>query len=101
MADRQLQELWAELERELGHVRTAFDATTAGTQARRFFDENLSANEFGLALETLCDFLLDSDAVTITPSLLLDIERLHTKMGVKDNCARNLRRKFSGGSDAD
>jgi hypothetical protein len=95
MADRKLQELWAELDGELGRLRTVFDGSAPGEGALRSFDEYLSANEFGLALETLCDFLLDSNVPTVTPSLLLEIQRLHTKMGVDDNCVRNLRQKGS------
>ena len=95
MADRKLQELWAELDGELGHLRTAFDNSAPGADALRSFDEYLSVNEFGLALEPLCDFLLDSDVPTIPPSLLLEIQRLHAKMGVIDNCVKNLRQKGS------
>lgn len=96
MADRQLQDQWTELAAELQPLRTVFAPSADGSHALRLFDEFLLANEFGLALEALCDFLLDSDA-TITASLLLEIQRLHTKMGVIDDCVRNLGQKASAG----
>ena len=96
----ELQDLWTELERELRGLRTVFEPSAEGKDALRFFDEYLSANEFGLALETLCDFLLDSDATAISGSLLMEIQHLHTKMGVNDYCVRNLRQKASSGPNA-
>ena len=100
MADRHLQDLWTELEAELRDLRTVFEPSAEGREALCVFDEYLSANEFGLALETLCDFLLDSDATAIPGSLLMQIQHLHTKMDVNDNCVRNLRQKASSGPNA-
>jgi hypothetical protein len=93
MTKQELHDLWLQLDAELQALRTAFDASPEGTRALQCFDEYLSANEFGLALETLCDFLLDSDAPTIDPNLSLEIKLLHAKMGVDDNWVNNLRRK--------
>jgi hypothetical protein len=57
MADSRLRHLWAELEGSLRDLRTAFPSSECGQTARALFDEFLAANEFGLALETLCDCL--------------------------------------------
>lgn len=92
MTREQLRDLWAQLGADLQALRPAFGGSSLGTKAREYFDEYLSSNEFGLALETLCDFLLDSDLNT-SESLLAEIQRLHTKMGVDDNCVRRLRER--------
>jgi hypothetical protein len=64
-----------------------------GHTARTLFDEFLAANEFGLALETLCDCLLEAEDSVITSDILATISRLHAKMGVDDDCTTLLRRK--------
>jgi hypothetical protein len=61
MADSQLRQLWAELESDLQALVTEFPESEAGHAARVAFEEFLAANELGLALETLCDALLDSE----------------------------------------
>jgi hypothetical protein len=96
MSKQELRELWSQLDAELRNLRTTFDPSPKGALALQYFDEYLLANEFGLALETLCDFLLDSDAPNIATDLLLQLQLLHTKMGVDDNCVRNLGQKGSG-----
>ena len=93
MADSRLRDLWAELSAELHALRVAFPPSVRGFGACTWFDEFLGANEFGLALETLCDCLIESDEVIITPELLETVSRLHAKMGVDDACATLLRRK--------
>jgi hypothetical protein len=60
---------------------------------RAYFDELLAANELGLALEALCDWLLDSRDAIITPLLLDAVSSLHTKMYLDDDCVEQLRRK--------
>ena len=62
------------------------------------FDEFLREQEFGLALETLCDFLLARDVPCISEAQVEEIESLHELMSVSDTCVRSLREK-SGGSE--
>ena len=65
MTKQQLHELWAEVEAELLALKRLFDSSPDGVIALEHFDEYLSHNELGLALETLCDFLADSDGSAI------------------------------------
>jgi hypothetical protein len=57
------------------------------------FDEFLTVGEFGLALETLCDCLLEPEAPPIGGVELLQIEKLHTLMASDDSCVARLRDK--------
>jgi hypothetical protein len=57
------------------------------------FEEFLREHEFGLALETLCDFLLESPATSINSSLLDHIAKLHAAMDVRDECVARLMAK--------
>jgi hypothetical protein len=93
MTRQELRNLWLEIDAELQTLRPAFNPSASGTTALKYFDEFLSANEFGLALDTLCDFLLESDAPTISPELLGQISGLHHKMGIDDNRVGKLRQK--------
>ena len=93
MAESRLPELWAELRTDLQALRTEFPGSETGRAARADFDEFLAADEFGLALETLCDLLRASDESMITAELLAAISHLHAKMGVHDDCVTLLRRK--------
>jgi hypothetical protein len=62
------------------------------------FDEFVALGEFGLALETLCDCLLEPDAPPIGRVKLLQIEKLHTLMASDDSCVARLRDKRSAES---
>lgn len=93
MTKQQLRELWAEVEVELRALKPLFDSSSDGAIALEHFDEYLSHNELGLALETLCDFLAESDGSAISPELLERIQRIHSKMKIEDGCVENLRRK--------
>jgi hypothetical protein len=57
------------------------------------FDEFLNEHEFGLALENLCDFLLEPGTSVVADSVLEQIRRLHDLMGVADSCVDDLRQK--------
>ena len=74
---------------------TAFPNSECGQTARTNFNEVLAANEFGLALETLCDCLLDEQDSVITSDTLATISALHAKMALDDNCTMLLRGKGS------
>jgi hypothetical protein len=93
MTRQQLHDLWAEVEFELRALTPLFDSSPDGVTALEHFDEYLSHNELGLALETLCAFLVESDGSATSPELLAQIQRLHSKMKMEDECVENLRRK--------
>jgi hypothetical protein len=95
MTEQGLRDLWAELEHDLQALRAEFPKSELGSAARKAFDEYLSANEFGLALETLCDFLLDRDEPAIASHLFEEISRLHARIHVNDNCVTLLQQKFA------
>ena len=93
MAESRLPEPWAELQSALQALRTEFPGSDADHAARALFDEFVAEGEFWLALETLCDSLLESEGSMITSQLLAAISRLHAKMRIDDNCVTLLRRK--------
>jgi hypothetical protein len=64
-------------------------------RALNWFDEYASANEFGLALETLRDYLLEADVPELERNVLREIQRLHAKMGVQDNCVTKLSQRYA------
>ena len=75
------------MEAELHALRPAFPLSDDGQRVRTYFDECLAANEFGLALDSLCDCLFESNDAVITPELLMAVSRLHARMGVTDDRA--------------
>jgi hypothetical protein len=73
MTKQQLRESWADVELELRTLTRCFDLSPTGRVALARFEEYVSHNELGFALETLCDFLLESDG-SISSDLLVRIE---------------------------
>jgi hypothetical protein len=57
------------------------------------FDDFLSNREFGLALEVLCDFLLEPHVRPVSEAELNEIASLHVLMEVEDQCFLRLREK--------
>jgi hypothetical protein len=55
------------------------------------FDEFLEHNEFGLALLTICDSLLEREEISIEECEMEAIEVLHGKMQMNDERASQLR----------
>jgi hypothetical protein len=49
----------------------------------RYVDESIDASEFGIALQTLAEYLAES-ATPIPEDLRLDFERLASKMEIRD-----------------
>jgi hypothetical protein len=69
---------------------------SAGIKAEAYsalFDNFLSNREFGLALEVLCDFLLEPDVRPVTELELKEIASLHALMEVEDQCFLRLSNK--------
>lgn len=53
------------------------------------FDEFVREYEFALALETLCDFLVEAGS-PVRPTVLAQIDDLHKLMKVEDSCVEKL-----------
>jgi hypothetical protein len=87
------QEFWSNLAVELQTLRTEFPTSPTGIAALTLFDEFLSANELGLALHVLCDFLLEPDALPTSPELRLRLQLLHSRMEIIDDCVARLQEK--------
>ena len=88
-----LDDLHHSLKYQLQELRDSTSALRADPKFLELFDEFLREHEFGLALETLCDFLLESATHLVSESVLVQIEKLHQLMNVKDSCVQNLRDK--------
>jgi hypothetical protein len=85
-------ELHQNLKGQLQTLRDSVPALKDDPQYLEVFDEFLREYEFGLALETLCDFLLEPRVPLVSEALLEQIENLHQQMHVEDG-VRNLRNK--------
>lgn len=53
------------------------------------FDECVREYEFAVALEMLCDFLVEADS-PVEPAVLVQIDDLHKLMNVQDTCVEKL-----------
>jgi hypothetical protein len=80
-----------QLEQTLRPLRRVFESVPESTRKAEFFDEFLEANEFELALHTLCDLLMESEGVPITTNLLEIIAELHESMEITDDWVVRLR----------
>ena len=63
-------------------------------QSHELFDEFLREHEFDLALHVVCDFLIESPAVSVSVSLLSEIHDLHEMMNLKDQCVPDLEKQL-------
>jgi hypothetical protein len=88
-----LDELHHSLACQLQELRDSISDIENDSKYLGLFDEFLREHEFGLALETLCDFLLEPKTQLMSESLLEQIKNLHQLMNVKDACVQNLRQK--------
>ena len=55
------------------------------------FDEFIEHHEFGLALETVCDYILEPASPRVSESIIDLIQRLHSSMEMSDECVVMLR----------
>ena len=78
-------------------LRPIFTGQQAAIAYLHFFDEFVREEEFGLALNTVCDYLLESDTPTPSDSLIDQIHTLHSAMEVDDDCVTHLREKAASG----
>jgi len=77
----------------LESLRAVFSAGIKAEVYSALFDDFLSNREFGLALEVLCDFLLEPDVRPVSELELNEIASLHALMEVEDQCFLRLRNK--------
>jgi len=87
---------YAALRALLLSLRAVFPAGAKAETYRSLFDEFLANREFGLALEVLCDFLLEPDVQSFGDVELNEIAQLHSIMKVEDQCFLRLRQKLNG-----
>jgi hypothetical protein len=87
--DRTRLDHYADLSTRLSSLRRLFLGETAPGYLG-LFDEFLEHAEFGLALETLCDFLLES-VPRLDGGDLAQIEALYALMEMDDTCVSSLR----------
>ncbi len=87
------QSHWAELRTRLEALRPIFPSGGKGETFCTLFDEFLENREFGLALEVLCDFLLEPDVSPPSETEFNEIAALHALMEVQDDCLLRLRDK--------
>ena len=88
-----LDELHRNLQSQLQGLKESIPALQNDPKYLGLFDEFLREHEFGLALETLCDFLLEPKTASLSWPLLEQIESLHELMNVRDGCGQKLRDK--------
>jgi hypothetical protein len=59
------------------------------------FDELMQEGEFGVALDVLCDFVLQLDSPKVSKSTVDQIQRLHAAMGIDDRRVEELQKKLA------
>jgi uncharacterized protein with HEPN domain len=85
---------FAEVTLRLNVLRNALSSAIPEAEPKFvLFDEFLSVHEFGLALLTLCDLLLEPEAPALSPELLSELYDLYSLMGIEDDCIERLRHK--------
>ena len=91
---RNLHLHFIQLGEALSALRGTFELASNGKRDADDFDEFLEANEFELALHTLCDFVRENENIPVTGELLERIDELHKMMEIDDDCATWLRARL-------
>jgi hypothetical protein len=84
---------YAILKPRMESLRQVFPEGSLGETYCALFDEFLANGELGLALEVLCDFLLEPSVRRVNETELNEIATLHALMEVEDQCFLRLREK--------
>jgi hypothetical protein len=84
---------YADLERQLQNLRSLFSLDESPSDFRDYFDDYLNANEFELALDRLCDFLLSTTTPGIGPNELEKIDAVYRSMDLGNDRTSALRAK--------
>lgn len=88
MASREAQ--FSDVRTQLQSLRHLISHSETAQGYFDLFDEFVREYEFGLALETLCDFLVETGN-PVDPAVLAQIDSLHKLMRVEDACLEKLR----------
>ena len=86
------------MEGGLLELRPLFSLNEGGLRYQQLFDEYLDHNELGLALEMLCEFLIDPKTPGIGLLQAERIERLARSMELQDRYCAAIREKSGDGS---
>jgi hypothetical protein len=87
------REHYANLTRQLQSLRPLFSLNENLSSFRVYFDEELDANEFEVALSTLCDFLLEPSTPGIASAELEKIDAAFRAMNLGEDCTSALKGK--------
>jgi|SRR5215467_10526898 len=90
---RNRDEHYAVLKTRLESLRELISANSDFNERLGLFGECLEHREYGLALETICDFLLEPNVRPVTDIELEEITALHRLMVVDDRCVLRLQKK--------
>ena len=60
----------------------------------RLFDEFMEHREYGLAVDAICDFVLEPDYTPLSPELVNELISLHIAMEIDDDCGMKLKAKL-------
>jgi hypothetical protein len=90
---------WAVLRTRLEALRRILPEGPKGETYGALFDEFLENREFGLALDVLCDFLLEPDVPPPSETQFNDIATLHALMERQDDTILRLREKRQSSQD--
>jgi hypothetical protein len=83
--EQNYREHYADLARQLQSLRPLFSLNESLSNFRAFFDEELNANEFEVALQALCDFLLEPTTPGIASAELEKIDAAFRAMNLDDH----------------
>jgi hypothetical protein len=75
-------------------LRVVFEVNGTASPQREFFDEYLDANELELALDTVCDFILEAPTPITDSSVLPRIEDAFRAMELHDDRLEKVRSKI-------
>ena len=89
-----MEQHYREVHNLLLPLERVFDESLEAQKYRSFFREELDANELGVALHAICDFLLEPTTIPMSASVVDEIEALHKKMAIEDDCIAKLRQRL-------
>ena len=90
---------WAGVEAELLAMRASVSDLPGAREFLGLFDEFVEVNELALALESLCDLLLEQTTFAPSEELIARIEMLHGRMKISDDCVAKMRIKMGGSGE--
>jgi hypothetical protein len=90
-------ELLLHVQKVLVCLRAEITALNCHEGYLRLFDEFVREEEFGLAVYTLCDCLLEQPVVAISASALKNVDELRQTMQLEDPCLDELKAKLLKG----